>query len=150
MCIDHYNTILTEAIISDSQCSFYCSTAEELEEDRWYHIVARHSRNEQEVWINGKFCGHTDMTTPENIARSWNGQLSASQKCHWDRERRNLPHTLTLGAKNEGGINRFRGRIADLSIWNRWLSPVEIRTISEQKRPIDQIDVGTFVMNYCP
>ncbi|CAF3814577.1 unnamed protein product [Rotaria sp. Silwood1] len=29
--------------------------------------------------------------------------------------------------------------MADLSIWNRWLSPVEIRTISEQKRPVDQI-----------
>jgi hypothetical protein len=150
MCIDHYNTILTEAMISDNQCSFYCSSAEELQEDKWYHIVTRQSRNEQNTWINGKLCGYTDMTRPENIAVCWRGQPSIAQMSDWDREQRNLPHTLTLGAKNGYGTEPYKGRMADLSIWNRWLSPLEIRTISEQKRPIDQIQVGTFVMNYCP
>ncbi|UJR17148.1 hypothetical protein I4U23_004044 [Adineta vaga] len=148
MCIDHYNTVLSEAIVSDNQCSFYCSTYERLEEEKWYHIVTRHSRDKQEVWINGRFCGQTDMTTPKNIAASWRRELSESQKRHWDRERRHTPYTLTLGAKNEDGQDPFHGRMADLSIWSRWLTPVEIRTISEQKKPIDQIQVGTYIIDY--
>lgn len=149
MSIDHYNTIITEAMISNNQCSFYCSSTVELEEEKWYHLVTRQSRNEQDIWINGEFCGHTDMSTPENIAACWQGPLSQLQTHHWNAERRNRPSLLTLGAKHEFGKDPFRGQMADLSIWNRWLSPLEIRTISEQKRSIDQIKIGTCIKNHC-
>jgi hypothetical protein len=55
---------------------------------------------------------------------------------------------LNIGTDSKG-FNCWFGRIADLSIWNRWLDFIEIRTIWQQRVSIDQIDLGEyFIQNF--
>ncbi|CAF0989516.1 unnamed protein product [Rotaria sordida] len=79
------------------------------------------------------------MADEKDIAGSRRGQPNSNKK------KQGMPHTLTLGAKHAHGESPFTGLMADLSIWGRWLTPLEIRTIYAQKRPIDQIQVGSYV-----
>ncbi len=55
---------------------------------------------------------------------------------------------LNIGTDSKG-FNCWFGRIADLSIWNRWLDFIEIRAIWQQRVSIDQIDLGEyFIQNF--
>jgi hypothetical protein len=50
---------------------------------------------------------------------------------------------------NSKGFHCWFGRIADLSIWNRWLDYMEIRAIWQQRVSIDQTDLGEyFIKNF--
>jgi hypothetical protein len=39
------------------------------------------------------------------------------------------------------------GRMADISIWNRWLDYMEIRAIWQQRVSVDQTNLGDYLIN---
>lgn len=50
---------------------------------------------------------------------------------------------------NSKGFHCWFGRIADLSIWNRFLDSIEIKAIWQQRVSIDQVNLGEyFIKNF--
>ncbi len=91
----------------------------------WYHLVILISQDKQQLFINGQ--------CQREIQRNFydKNQISLVIK------------ELNIGTDSKG-FNCWFGRIADLSIWNRWLNRIEIRAIWQQRVSIDQTDLGEY------
>jgi hypothetical protein len=86
-----------------------------------------------------------DLTHPHHryeVRASYRQDWNASQ---WHEQKMHLPDLLCLGSKNSGHHNPWRGKIADVSIWRRWLKPFEIRALYQQQVSIDKVKLGSFV-----
>lgn len=91
----------------------------------WYHIVILISNNKQILYLNGQF------------------QKEIKKDLSLNNEINILMKEIFLGM-NSKGYHCWFGRIADLSIWNRFLDFIEIKSIWQQRVSIDQIDFGQF------
>ncbi|CAF1122912.1 unnamed protein product, partial [Didymodactylos carnosus] len=145
------NHIQTQVVISDTyRCQYDCNAQNtHINRRTWYHIVARISRQKQEIWINGKLSEIKEMTNPRDA--STGRSYSWANEETWLEEKMSMPNILTIGAKNElYEYSWHGGRLADISIWNCWLEPKEIRAIFQQKCSIDQMKIGTYLFsNLC-
>lgn len=92
----------------------------------WYHLVILISADTQQLFLNGRF------------------QREIKQNSRLDLEMKEL----NIGT-DSNGFHCWFGRMADLSLWKRWLDPVEIRGIWQQRVSIDQFDLGEYLIaNY--
>lgn len=92
----------------------------------WYHLVILISADQQQLFINGQL--------QREIKRNF---LQTN------------PMPLVMEELNVGtdskGFHCWFGRMADLSLWKRWLDPMEIRAIWQQRVSIDQTDLGEYL-----
>lgn len=137
--------IHSQVMISAAHYAFTCQDSEKIEPSRWYHVVVQVNRNRQELWVNGQQVSNVDMTQEHlrhevraPYRKNWNASGWHNQKIH-------LPDLLCLGSKNREHHNPWRGKIADISIWRRWLEPFEIRALHQQHVSIDKVKLGSFV-----
>ncbi len=115
----------------ENQFSFYSneipfkcrSNKQTIVRHLWYHLVILISHDEQKLFINGQ--------CQREVKRNENNPKLISIK------------ELNIGT-NSKGFNCWFGRIADLCIWNRWLNPIEIRAIWQQRVSIDRTDLGEY------
>ena len=96
----------------------------------WYHVVILISVNSQQLFLNGKFQRETKRNSSEN------NQVLLQMK------------ELNIGT-DSNGFHCWFGRMADLSLWKRWLDPIEIRAIWHQRVSIDQTDLGEYFDKTC-
>ncbi|CAF0791046.1 unnamed protein product [Adineta ricciae] len=144
----HVNTnIHNQIMISSAKYAFGCEDRQKTEPHRWYHVVARVNRNIQDLWVNGKQVSSVDMTNIQNRTeirepyhQSWNSSQWYEQTIH-------LPNILYIGTKNNEHHNPWIGKIADISVWTRWLQPFEICALYQQQTSIDKVKLGTFLFN---
>ncbi|CAF0799000.1 unnamed protein product [Adineta steineri] len=132
-------------MISTAQYVFKCQDSQKIEPCRWYHVVVRVNRNRQELWVNGQEVSNVDMTRADlrhEVRASYRQYWNDSQ---WHMQKMHLPNVLYLGSKNSQDHNPWIGKIADVSIWRRWLKPFEIRALHQQQTPIDRVKLGSFV-----
>jgi hypothetical protein len=141
------SNIHNQVMISPAQYSFICQDKRKMEPCRWYHVVVRVNRNRQELWINGQPVSYVDMTHPEHHYQVRSPYHPNWQVSQWHQQKMHLPDVLCLGSKNSEHHNPWIGKIADVSIWRRWLKPYEIHVLYQQRVSIDQVKLGTFVHN---
>ena len=91
----------------------------------WYHIVILISAEKQQLFINGQCQREIKGNFPQN------NPISLAMK------------ELNIGTDSKG-FHCWFGRMADLSVWKRWLDPIEIRAIWQQRVSIDQTDLGEY------
>ncbi|CAF0737591.1 unnamed protein product [Didymodactylos carnosus] len=141
---DDKNTIQNQTMVSSGQCQFDCDSNVTVESDKWYHVVALVSRNLQQIWINGTLAGAKDMSSVD-YADDIHRDLPSNYT--WSEQKLHTPlQYIHIGSKNDEHHNPWCGKIADLSIWNRWLTPDEIRAMYNQKISVDQIAAGTHIL----
>jgi hypothetical protein len=90
----------------------------------WYHLVILISPDKQILFLNGQ-CQRESKRNFDKISMKMN--------------------ELNIG-RNSKGVDCWFGRIADFSIWNRSLDMMEIRAIWEQRKSIDKINLGEYLM----
>lgn len=137
--------IHSQVMISTAHYSFCCQNREKMEPSRWYHVVIRVNRNRQELWVNGQQVSNVNMSRANlryEVRASHRQNWNASQ---WDKQKMHLPDLLCLGSKNCEHHNPWKGKIANVSIWRRWLKPFEIRALHQQRVSIDKVKLGSFV-----
>ncbi|CAF1442902.1 unnamed protein product [Didymodactylos carnosus] len=140
--------IQNQAMISDDEYQFNCDSDVKIQADKWYHVVANVSRNCQKIWVNGQLSGTKDMTDKNNKDDIRN---SLAQDVQWDEQKLQLAASLLhIGCKDGMHMNPWRGKIAEVSIWNRWLSRFEIEALYEQKVNVDKIAIGTQIFREKP
>ena len=139
--------IHSQVMISAAHYSFSCQNNVKIEPCQWYHVVVRVNRNRQELWVNGQLVSSVDMTRPDRhfeIRLPYRVNWKPSQ---WHEQNMHLPDLLCIGSKNSEHHNPWKGKIADVSIWRRWLKPYEIRALYEQHAAIDKVKLGSFIHN---
>ena len=116
--------------MSPSRTSIKCrSYKQNIVRHLWYHLVILVSKDKQQLFLNGHFQREIKRNLDEN------NQMSILMK------------ELNIGT-NSKGFHCWFGRIADLSIWNRWLDSIEIRAIWQQRMSIDQTDLGQYLVHH--
>ncbi|CAF1622832.1 unnamed protein product, partial [Didymodactylos carnosus] len=120
-----------------------------IQSKTWYHLVVRYSRNnKQDIWINGKLQTQVHMTTPNGVTTIWNKPIFSSSppRLWWSSQKMCMPDALFIGAKNEKYTYSWSGgKLADITIWNKLLEPIEIRAAYREKVSIDKLNVGTYI-----
>jgi hypothetical protein len=137
--------IHSQVMISPAQYAFSCQDRENIKPSQWYHVVVRVNRNRQELWVNGQQVSNVDMTRAHlrhEVRIPYRENWSVSQ---WHEQKMHSPDLLCLGSKNTKHHNPWKGKIADVSIWRRWLKPFEIKALYQQHASIDKVTLGTFV-----
>ncbi|CAF1444107.1 unnamed protein product [Adineta steineri] len=137
--------ISNQVMISAAQYAFNCQDSQKIEPCRWYHVVVRVNRNRQELWVNGQQVSNVDMTNAylrHEVRILYQKNWDDSQ---WHMQKMHLPNILCLGSKSSQHHNPWIGKIADISIWRRWLKPFEIRALYQQHVSIDKVKLGSFV-----
>nr|ACD54731.1 F-box domain proteins-like protein [Adineta vaga] len=142
----HVDTnIHNQVMISPAQYAFGCYDRQKTEPNRWYHVVVRVSRQFQELWVNGRVVSRVDMTNPELRLEVRLPYRQNWQPSQWCQQRMHLPEALYIGSKNNRHHNPWIGKIADISVWRRWLKPFEIRALYKQQAAINNVKLGSFV-----
>jgi hypothetical protein len=132
-------------MISAAHYSFSCHDREKMKSNRWYHVVIRVDRNQQELWVNRRKVSNVDMTRTHlcyEVRASHRETWRASQ---WHKQKMHLPNLLCLGSKNSEHHNPWIGKIADVSIWGRWLEPFEMHALHQQQTSIEKVKLDLFV-----
>ena len=132
-------------MISAAKYAFICQDRQKVEPGRWYHVVVRVNRNQQELWVNGQQVSTVYMTNPHlryQVRDPYRQRWNPSQ---WHQQKMHLPDVLCLGSKSTQHHNPWIGKIADVSVWRRWLKPFEIRAFYQQQASIDKVKLGSFV-----
>lgn len=110
--------------INPSQIAMKCrSDKQTIVRYLWYHLVVLISADTQQIFLNGRFQREIKRNSSEK------NQLFLEMK------------ELNIGT-DLNGFHCWFGRMADLSLWKRWLDPIEIRGIWQQRVSIDQLHLG--------
>jgi hypothetical protein len=139
--------IHSQVMISTAHYAFSCQDREQMKPHRWYHVVVRVNRNRQELWIDGQLVSNVDMTRAHLRTEVRAPYLQNWDTSQWYKQKMHLPDLLCLGSKNSQHHNPWKGKIADVSIWRRWLKSFEIRALHQQHTSIDKMKLGSFVYN---
>jgi hypothetical protein len=110
-------------------------------------VVIQVSRGKQEIYVDGKWEGHADMTNPDNRSEIWGGSIGPEEK--WEDMKMDMPQAICIGSKSPGsGPHTFwYGQVADICICTQWFHPKEIEAIYQSKVTIDKVKFGKFVFN---
>ena len=124
LCITPQSKIENQLSINPSRIAMKCrSDKQTIVRYLWYHLVLLISADTQQIFLNGRFQREFKRSSPEK------NRLYLEMK------------ELNIGT-DSNGFHCWFGRMADLSLWKRWLDPMEIRAIWQQRVSIDQVDLG--------
>ncbi|CAF4858387.1 unnamed protein product [Rotaria sp. Silwood1] len=141
-------TLHNQILISKRhQYQFNCHSKTKIQTKRWYHVVIQVSREEQEIYVDGKREGQVDMTNSNNRSEIWGHPISQEEK--WEDMKMDTPHALCIGSKSSESSPRtfWYGQVADVCICTQWFHPKEIQAIYHSKVTIDKVNFGKFVLN---
>lgn len=104
-------------------------------DDQWIHLVITNSESQSNhcKWINGQsidsFNLHSTINSHLNRIPSSNAIAITCKRINYSME------------------SPIEARIADLVAFKRCLSTIEIRAIYQQRKCIDQVQIGTYMIN---
>ncbi|MBW2973644.1 VCBS repeat-containing protein [Candidatus Woesearchaeota archaeon] len=97
--------------------AYWVATVTTLKPDQWYHIVGTfvNSTHDMRIYLNGSF--------------------EANQTSNWAFGPPNYPYPLTIGRQSLGNFNLFNGTIDEVRIYNRTLTPEQIKANYNKGHP---------------